>query len=120
VRTVQAKVVEKIKTQNFIFFYFFRFHLRTNNPTSAYALHILNNKHEYGTAAETLQLLKPCHKSTRTNCWETFYMHIFHQHNLLINEQNISDINPLYELADTSRIPLQKTHPTPLYEVTDT
>jgi hypothetical protein len=28
--------------------------------------------------------------------------------NYLINEQNISDINPLYELADTSRIPLQK------------
>jgi hypothetical protein len=33
---------------------------------------------------------------------------ILHQHNLLINEQQISDINPLYELAGTSRIPLQK------------
>jgi hypothetical protein len=42
------------------------------------------------------------------DCWETFYMQIFHQHNLLINEQNISDINPVYELADTSRIPLKK------------
>jgi hypothetical protein len=38
-------------------------------------------------------------------------MQIFHQHKLLINEQNISDINPLYELADTSRIPLQKNAP---------
>jgi hypothetical protein len=35
-------------------------------------------------------------------------MQIFHQHKLLINEQNSSDINPLYELAVTSRIPLQK------------
>jgi hypothetical protein len=75
-------------------------YVRTNNPTSAYALHILNNKHEYGTAAKTLELLKPCHKGTHMNCWETFYMQIFHQHKLLINEQNISDTNPIYELTD--------------------
>jgi hypothetical protein len=42
------------------------------------------------------------------NCWETFYMQALHQHKLLISEQQISDINPLYKLADTSRIPLQK------------
>jgi hypothetical protein len=35
-------------------------------------------------------------------------MQAFHQHKLLISEQQSSDINPLYELADTSRIPLQK------------
>jgi hypothetical protein len=47
-------------------------------------------------------------------------MQIFDQHKLLINEQKISDINPLYELADTSRIPLQKKRTlTPLYELTD-
>jgi hypothetical protein len=39
--------------------------------------------------------------------WETFYMQALYQHKLLINEQQISDINPLYELADTSRIQLQ-------------
>jgi hypothetical protein len=38
-------------------------------------------------------------------------MQVFHQHKLLINEQSISDINPLYELKDTSRIPLQKNAP---------
>jgi hypothetical protein len=86
-------------------------YVRTNNPTSAYALHILNNKHEYGNAAETLEVLKPCHKGTRMNCWETFYMQVLYQHKLLINEQNISDINPLYELADPSRILLQKNAP---------
>jgi hypothetical protein len=39
-------------------------YIRTNNPTSAYALHILNNtrRHEYGTAEDTLELLKPCQK----------------------------------------------------------
>jgi hypothetical protein len=86
-------------------------YVRTNNPTSAYALHILNNKHEYGTTAVTLELIKPCHKGTRMNCWETFNMQIFHQHKLLINELKISNINTLYEFADTSRIPLQKNAP---------
>ena len=52
----------------------------TNNPVSAYELHILGNKHEYGTAAETLTLLRPCHKGTHMNCWETFYMQAFHKH----------------------------------------
>jgi len=60
---------------------------RTNNPTSVYALHILNHKHEYGTAAETSELLKPCHKGTRMDCWETFYMQTFHKHKILITEQ---------------------------------
>jgi hypothetical protein len=82
--------------------------VRTSNPTSAYALHILENKYEYGTAAETLELLKPCYKGTRMNCWETFCMQAFHQHKLLINEQQISDINPLCKLADMSQILLQK------------
>jgi hypothetical protein len=49
--------------------------------TSAYAPHILNNKHEYGTAAETLEQLTPCHKVTRMNCWGTFYM----QHSINTN-----------------------------------
>ena len=38
------------------------------------------------------------------NGWETFYMQAFHQHNIMINEQQVSDLIPLYELADTSRI----------------
>jgi len=53
-------------------------YIRTNNPTSAYMLHILNNRHEYGTPAETLELLKPCNKGTRMNCWETLYIQAFH------------------------------------------
>jgi hypothetical protein len=81
-------------------------YIRTNNPTSAYALHISNNKYDYGTAEETLQLLKSCHKSTRMNCWEKFYMQLFHQHGTLVNEQRVYDVNPLYEIADTSQTPL--------------
>ena len=32
-------------------------YIRTNKPSPAYALHILQNRHEYGTIADTLQLL---------------------------------------------------------------
>jgi hypothetical protein len=32
---------------------------RYNNPTSAYATHILNNRHEFDLTEETLKLLKP-------------------------------------------------------------
>ena len=39
-------------------------YIRTNKPTSAYALYVLNNRHEYGTAKETLGLLRLCNKGT--------------------------------------------------------
>jgi hypothetical protein len=34
------------------------------------------------------------------------YMQLFHQNGTLINEQHLNDINPIYEIADTSRIPI--------------
>jgi len=68
-------------------------YVQTNNLQSVY-IYILNNRHEYGTAAETLELLKPCHKGIRINCWEAFYVQTFHQHNILISEQQ-ADTNPL-------------------------
>jgi hypothetical protein len=37
-------------------------YIRTNNPKSAYATHILDNRHEYGTEGNTLQLLQACQK----------------------------------------------------------
>jgi len=33
-------------------------------------------------------------------------MQLFHQHNTLINEQQVNDMNSLYEIADTSQNPL--------------
>jgi len=53
---------------------------------------------------DTLQLLKTCRKGTRMNCWETLYMQVYHQNNILITEQQIGESNPLYELANTKQI----------------
>ena len=33
------------------------------------------------------------------NCWEALYMQAFHQRNVLIEEQEVTDINTLYEVA---------------------
>ena len=50
---------------------------RNNNPTSAYTMHILHNRHEFGPVEETLKLLKPCTKGTKMNCWVALYR-VFH------------------------------------------
>jgi hypothetical protein len=45
-------------------------YIRSNNTTSAYAAHILNNRHEYETADNTLKLIYPCRKGQKMNNWE--------------------------------------------------
>jgi hypothetical protein len=82
-------------------------YIRNNNPTSAYAMHILGNRHEFGPAEETLKLLKPCSKGSRMDCWEALFIHLHHKHNILTSEQQANDTNPLFELAS---IPRDLTH----------
>ena len=77
-------------------------YIRSNNSTSAYAAHILENRHEYGTKENTLHLLKPCQKVTRMDCWEALCIQVFHQQKVLIDDQQVSDTNPLFELARTA------------------
>jgi len=78
-------------------------YIRNNNPTSAYAMHILDNMHEFGPAKETLKLIKPCTKGNRINCWESLFIHIHHMHNILIGEQHTIDTNPLFEVTSIPR-----------------
>ena len=82
-------------------------YIRTNNTTSAYATHILNNRHEYGNASNTIQLLKKRNKGTRMNCWEAMYIQAYHQEGTLLAEQ-VTEHNPLFYLgnnqADTEHL----------------
>jgi hypothetical protein len=71
----------------------------TNIPTSAYALNILNQYRDYGPLVDTLHLLKPCMKGNLMNCWECFYTKKLHHLNLLIDEQQPLEQNPLYALS---------------------
>jgi hypothetical protein len=43
-------------------------YIRTNNSISAYAAHILENRHEYGNKENTLQLLKVYQKIAGRHC----------------------------------------------------
>jgi hypothetical protein len=86
-------------------------YIRTNNPKSAYATHILENRHEYGTRESTLQLLQACKKGTHMDCWEAFYIQALQQQIILITEQQISDVNPLFELAKVTNTLRLKPRP---------
>ena len=66
-------------------------------------MHILNNRHETGTAEKTLKLLKSCNKDMRMNCCQTLFMQIYHKCNILIAEQEFIVTDPLYDLARISR-----------------
>ena len=74
-------------------------YIKNNNPISAYSMHILNSRDEFGPTEETFRLLKPCTKGTRMNCWEAMFIYTHHKHNILISKQQVTDTNPLFDLA---------------------
>ena len=78
------------------------FYITTDNPILAHALHIRNNKHEYGNPEQTTQLLNTCSKGKKINCWDSFYMQVLQQ-DLLIDQQKVNEPNPLYSLANITR-----------------
>ena len=80
--------------------------IRNNNPTSAYALHILQNRHEYGPMNTTMNLLKPLNIPSLLTPHELFFIHFFHKEGKLISAQNPGEHSPLIQLAiDSSHEP---------------
>ena len=85
--------------------------IKSNNTTSAYAAHILNNRHQYGTAENTLKLINPCRKGQRMNNWENLFIQIYRLQDQLITEQQVNEPNLLYELAQPPQNRDDSTHP---------
>ena len=81
-------------------------YIRTNNSTSAYATHILDLRHEYGTAKDTLKLIQQCRKGQQMNSWENLYIQMYQQQGVLISEQQVYEHSPLYALA----LPCRQTY----------
>jgi hypothetical protein len=80
-------------------------YVRNNNPQSAYAQHILNNKHEYGPIDNTMSLLKQINNTSMLLPYEQLYIQTLQHHKQLILEQSTGEQNPLYQLTyDTSRM----------------
>ena len=83
-------------------------YIRYNNPQLAYALHILQNQHEYGPMNSTMTLLKPLNNPSLLLPYEQYYIQSLHQAGRLIPEQSTGETNPLFQTA----INPQPPHPT--------
>jgi hypothetical protein len=99
----------------------------SNNSRSAYALHILHNKHEYGPMNITMSLLHPVHKSRRMNSSENFYIQLLQWNNTIINEKSEKYENPVWSYlryTNQTRIHMTQFHFLPSnvqlqYSITD-
>jgi hypothetical protein len=81
-------------------------YIKNSDPKSAYALHILNNQHEYASIQDSMQLIKTCKKGWHMNITENLYMQLYHRQHLLISEQYMAEENPLFQF-------INPTPPTP-------
>ena len=61
--------------------------IRNNNPTSAYALYILQNRHEYGPMNTTINILKHLSTPSLLIPHELYFIQFFHKEKL-ISERN--------------------------------
>ena len=83
----------------------FREHIRyikNNELRSAYALHILNCRHEYGNIDDTMTLLKQINTPTLLLPYEQMYIQSLHHNNELIPEQHLNDHNPMFDFLHSN------------------
>ena len=76
-------------------------YIRSNNPQSAYAEHILNNRHEYGNLQSTMKLLKTINTPSKLIPYQQLFIQQFFHSGSLIPEQICYDHNPMFKLAHT-------------------
>jgi hypothetical protein len=76
-------------------------YIRNNNPQSAYAEHILKNRHEHGNLSNTMKLIKPINMAFKLIPYKQLTIQQSHQKGTLMPEQKCYDHNPLYKLANT-------------------
>jgi hypothetical protein len=74
-------------------------YIKNNDPKSAYALHILQNRHEYGPIESTMHLLKPIKRPSLLLPYEQLHIVDHYHQGKLIPKQSASDSNPLVRLA---------------------
>ena len=77
-------------------------YIRTNNPQSAYALHILDDTHEYGEQERIMELVNACRKGKLMNCWVSLYIQEYHRKGYLITEQLKHEHNILFDHVSTT------------------
>ena len=74
-------------------------YIKNNDPRSAYALHILNCRHEYGNMENTMTLLKSINTPNLLLPYEQMHIQALHLNNELIPEQQPNEPNPMFQIA---------------------
>jgi hypothetical protein len=78
-------------------------YIKNNEPKSAYAEHILQNRHEYGHLTDTMTLLRAVNRTHKLLPYEQLYIQKYHHKDILIPEQQFFDNNPLLHLAKDTK-----------------
>ena len=84
-------------------------YIKKNNPTSAYALHILQNRHEYGPLKETMTLLKQESNRHKLLAYEQLHIHLQQRNGNLIPEQTTNTLNPLLKLMHIKNTKMERS-----------
>jgi hypothetical protein len=74
-------------------------YIKNNDPQSAFAVHVLNNRHDYGDL-NSISLIRYVKKGPTMNTFEQFYIQLYAFNNKLINEQHPGEYNPLFQLLN--------------------
>jgi hypothetical protein len=74
-------------------------YIRNNDPQSAYAAHIINNIHEYGSINNNMTLFKQANKGPHTNSLEQFYIQLHAHNKKLVPEQIPGVFNPVFRFV---------------------
>jgi hypothetical protein len=69
-------------------------YIRYNNPQSAYAQHILQNRHKYGCIDHLMTILKPLNDMTLLTPYEQYFIQTLYQKGQLMSEQPPGGKNP--------------------------
>jgi len=77
-------------------------YIKNNDPRSAYALHMLNCRHEYGNINDTMTLLNQIDTPTLLLPYEQMYIPSFHHNNELIPEKLLNEHNPIFDLLHSN------------------
>jgi len=89
-------------------------YIKNNYASSAYALHILNCRHEYGNINDTTTLLKRIDSPSLLLPYKQMYIQLFHYNKHLIQEQHPNEHNLIYQLLydNTKRCTHRDIHST--------
>jgi hypothetical protein len=83
-------------------------YIRSNNPLSSYAQHVLQQQHGYHFIQKIMSLIHPASKGKRMDTLEQSQIQKYHQEHRLIPEQNPHEYNPLFQLLDDTQAQLGK------------